>query len=618
LSAKPTAAEPPQSEVPLAPWPGLANRYEPPVLTPNLTAAGIQSAFRLAESGDTRQLFALYRDLCAAGSHVQAQLGVRKIAVLGEPLTALPLDKTNKADQAAAAAVRRMIQDCENWHDGLLHLLDSVLWPVAVAEKVYMPAGDPGPDVPQLRYTLRRIQLVNPALLCFQPDPGAAPQHDTFEPDLRLYAVSDHGTPDWSWTGARSLDPMRHLVHRGHIFVGLRDNWGGPMRAVLAWWFIAQSGRDWWAGFMARFGCPYVVAKTDLRDRAAVALLEEALAANTILRGMVIDHKSSVELHAIATSGAADAYDKFISVCHREISKIILGQTLSAEAQPTGIGGTTATLHGDVREDIRKFDGLRLAASLERQLILPFLELNGLHGRVRLFWGQERTEADKITFLRDVYKAWLADATVSDLLANLTDLGVLTETVGLPRNKDYTEPYLPIRDDQGQLVTGEVSRDPQGDIVGGLSVPSVPSVPGTAGVSPEASQVPVPPQPPLKSQISNLESPPKQSLPPTAPITLHSPVARGLARFAAQQHVADQLGVPPAWLRPVADLLSQIELKAADKTLSDSDLLAALEQLAAKIPELFAEMDTAALADVLQSGMSAAVLDQLRQHYRQP
>lgn len=72
-------------------------------------------------------------------------------------------------------------------------------------------------------------------------------------------------------------------------------------------------------------------------------------------------------------------------------------------------------------------------------------------------------------FRRKVILAFLADGTVNDLIANLTDLGRLVESSGLPRNPDYKEPYLPVMADNGQPVTGEVRRDPDGDVVGGVA-----------------------------------------------------------------------------------------------------------------------------------------------------
>jgi len=79
----------------------------------------------------------------------------------------------------------------------------------------------------------------------------------------------------------------------------------------------------------------------------------------------------------------------------------------------------------------------------------------------------EQTKA----FKRDVYKAFLADGTVGDILANQTDLKQLTTDVDLPVNEEYVDPYVPVLDQGGQPVTGEVSTDAEGDIIGALVTP---------------------------------------------------------------------------------------------------------------------------------------------------
>lgn len=77
--------------------------------------------------------------------------------------------------------------------------------------------------------------------------------------------------------------------------------------------------------------------------------------------------------------------------------------------------------------------------------------------------------------------------------------------------------------------------------------------------------------------------------------------------------VARAIGVPENWLAPVADLLTQIEAKLKDQSISDDDLLAFLDAAAVRIPELFADMDTDSLAEVLEAGMADQVVDGVRQ-----
>lgn len=91
---------------------------------------------------------------------------------------------------------------------------------------------------------------------------------------------------------------------------------------------------------------------------------------------------------------------------------------------------------------------------------------------------------------------------------------------------------------------------------------------------------------------------------PTHPQTNKPTHSSSAIRAAA----AAALGVDPAWLAPVADLLAEIERKAADDSLADSDLISFLESAAARLPELFDKMDHTALAETLESALGASAL----------
>jgi hypothetical protein len=76
-------------------------------------------------------------------------------------------------------------------------------------------------------------------------------------------------------------------------------------------------------------------------------------------------------------------------------------------------------------------------------------------------------EESETQFKRDAFLGFQKDGTVGDILANLTDLGELVEDVGLKRNEEYDEPYVPVVSATGPVVDGTVLRDDQQDIVGG-------------------------------------------------------------------------------------------------------------------------------------------------------
>lgn len=414
-------------------------QYEPVNVSSNAKVADVQGMIRAAEAGETRQLFALYRDLSISGSHVLSELTKRKLAILSEPHAILPVDKNDKDDLFAAEACRVMIGNCENWHDGLTHLMDSTIWPVAVCEKIFRPGGErdvvsvEGRTGVKLQYGFKRFEPVNPTVLCFRqpyggntyrPQTGDGPSPlpvldpNAWESDLRFYKTDETGMVLWNYADSYPADPMLHLVHRGHLLVGVRDNWGGPMRAIVFWWLLSVLGRDWFGRYMERYGQPFIVGKTDSTSTDAVTFLKDALSLATKIGGIVVDHETELELKEAMSANAADAYERFLSVCNKEVSKVILGQTLSADAQPTGLGSGTSNLQGEVREDYKSVDRIKLGFALRSQLFEPFLRINGIPGRAPLIvWGDMTAEES---------------ASIADLLVKLSEAGLEPTDEALP------------------------------------------------------------------------------------------------------------------------------------------------------------------------------------------
>src|SRR6202453_798674 len=246
----------------------LSPRYEPSNISSDADVLSITEALRLAESGDTQELFRFYRDVLLSDDHVAGEFSTRKLAVLAQPLAILPEDKNNPDDVLLARAMLRARNDCENWADGMKAMMGShAVWPVTICERLYKPAGPARPGEPQLNYTLRKFVPVNPQLVCFQwaymmsgvglgtasaiqlgniaqsrnkgtgiLDATRNMQHgspytidlEQWEPYLKLWPIDEAGRIIYDVTHASYLDPKRHVVHRGHDLVEFRDNWGGP------------------------------------------------------------------------------------------------------------------------------------------------------------------------------------------------------------------------------------------------------------------------------------------------------------------------------------------------------------------------------------------------------
>ena len=357
-----------QNDIPTRPISTVSAFMEPAQMALNMDAGKIISIVSEAEIGFTRNLFALYRDVILVDSHIQSEWTKRKLAVLGDTISVLPFDKKVPADVQTAEAVNAAITGCKAFRMACSNMMDSSLYPISIIEKVYAPVQNGYAIANLVPVPYHLLDWTSGKLQIFDVDPTTG------------YVLSTKHDPD----------PSRYIIHKGNLLTS-PDNWGGPMRSILFWWLLSAMSREWWARFLDRYGSPFLVGK--FADTEGKNLLERAFSLATRLGGIVCSRDTSIEIQKVSSSDSGDAYDKFLSICQREKSKLIIGQTLSAEAQPTGLGSGVSTLQGAVRDDIRKFDAMMLSDTLIHQLITQFCQINNLPGRIpKLVWGSQSNE----------------------------------------------------------------------------------------------------------------------------------------------------------------------------------------------------------------------------------
>lgn len=330
---------------------------QPPSMAHVLDVDALHGLLRSAEQGYTDRLFGLYRDILASHAHTQAEFSKRKLAVLGQPLTLTSRDPKDAAQEALNTAVQEHLADRPGWLRALSHALDSTLYPVSLLERWYAPSDKPG-----WRYEIAGIQAVPHIHLAWPY--GEFSLRDTDE--LGNF-VGTYSTPD----------ARRHFSHQGHLLSSVPDWWGGPMRAILFWWLFSVMDRDWWARFLDRFGSPFLQGSYDPADERGRYELESAFSAATKLFGIVVSNDTTVKLHQANATQGGDAFQAFHETANQEISKLIVGQTLSAQGQNLGLGGGQAKAQSEVRDDIRQYDSTCLAATIKTRLLMPLWRLNG-------------------------------------------------------------------------------------------------------------------------------------------------------------------------------------------------------------------------------------------------
>lgn len=379
-------------------------------LANQLTVDRIHSIVAAAQQGEVADLFTLYREMELADHVVQSAIATRKLAVLNDSWTILPFDKTAPEDVLAADFIRGQLADFDGFIDACNHLLSASMWPVAVVEKRFAATGG--------GYRLSGLRPVPPELLDYR---------DRY---LRIKRAGTDGDP----TDVTDFpDPQRYIVHRGHL-LNTPDHWGGPMRSLIFWFLFGAMGRDWWARFLDRFGSPFFVGYYDSNDQESRYSLERAFSEATKLFGIVATRETEIEIQQASSSDGGKSFSDFHEAAKREKLMAILGQTLSAQSDPTGLGSGVANLQGQVRADYRSWDALKLGDTLRTQVFRQILRLNGLAGAApRIIWGA--TDSAEVT------QGLLQAIDAAGLEVDDEGIGLLSERTGLPlRRKTVPTP----------------------------------------------------------------------------------------------------------------------------------------------------------------------------------
>jgi phage gp29-like protein len=154
--------------------------------------------------------------------------------------------------------------------------------------------------------------------------------------------------------------------------IGYSDTLGILMKAAQ-YVIYKRGGFGDWAQYAELFGMPFRIAKYDGFDEKTRGELETALKEAGSAAYVVIPKEADFEFIQNATNGSSTLYETLINVCNKELSKLILGQTLTTEA---GGSMAQAKVHQEVELEIHFADKLFVKNVLNDKL-LPLLKIHG-------------------------------------------------------------------------------------------------------------------------------------------------------------------------------------------------------------------------------------------------
>lgn len=311
-----------------------------------------RGAIRSAESvyfPKRTMLYDLYSEILLDG-HLTAVIEKRKLSITNSPL--VYIEEGNVNDEITA------LTSTEEFINIIHYIIESKIWGHSLIELSF----DNNTLIPVL---IPRKHVI--------PELGIIVRYQT--------EITGFGYREYPYTN--------YLLE-----VGEKDNLGLLMKAAQ-YVIYKRGGFGDWAQYTELFGMPFRIAKYDGYDDKTRTDLESALKAAGSAAYVVIPKEADLQFIQNNTTGSSVLYETLISVCNKELSKLILGQTMTTEA---GGSMAQAKVHAEVEKEFHHADKLFVKNILNDKL-KPLLEKHGYNMGKGKFIFLDKENIDKKTKL---------------------------------------------------------------------------------------------------------------------------------------------------------------------------------------------------------------------------
>jgi len=369
-----------------------------------LTPMRLAAVLRDAADGDHDTYLTLAEEMEERDLHYACELSKRKLAVSRLPITVESYSDASK-DVEMADAVRDIVRK-PGFRNLLKDMLDALGKGFSVCEIMWDRSGK--------RWTPAGYEWRDPHFFLFD------------HVSLSKIRLRD----EENLSEGIDLAAYKFIRHLPRIKSGIPIRGGIARIAAWAWMCKGYTIKDWLA-FAEVFGMPLRLGKYQAGasedDKAVLRMAVANLGSDA---AAIFPASMEVELVEAAKAGSTDFFQLLADYLDAQVSRGILGQTATTQGTPGKLGNEEA--QKEVREDIRDDDAEQLEATLGRDLVKPFIDLN--------FGPQENYPEVQLRMAEkeDV-------VALSDSLAKLVPLGlrveqsVIRDKLGLPDPDDDAE-----------------------------------------------------------------------------------------------------------------------------------------------------------------------------------
>ena len=376
-----------------------------------------RQAWQMAINVDTPRrtfLYDLYSDSLVDG-HLTGCIEQRKSKTLGRPFRLLNSD--GEEDAEATALLER-----EWFYDFLSIALDSIFWGHSLIEMGEVIRDDKGLRFDSATLIPRKHVVPEYGVLLRDPSDDI-PQ----------------GIP------YRSGDYARWLVEVGKPYdLGL-------LLRCTPYYISKKNMGAFWDTFGEIFGMPMRIANTSATNKADIASIEKTMNDMGAAFWGVFPDDTKISFQETSRGDAYNVYDKRLERCDKEISKIILSQTMTID---NGSSLSQSEVHLEIFEHICASDAKRIGYIINDRL-LPLMVASGFPISGLTFawdYSDEMTEAEMREQERVILQYYDVDPEYFKRKYNVPILG---------RRSGGGEPSepAPTNNDKGEEERNELAKD---------------------------------------------------------------------------------------------------------------------------------------------------------------
>ena len=346
-----------------------------------LSPRRLAEIFREADEGNVLRQMELFEEMEEKDTHLFSQLQTRKLAVTGLDWEVQPFSEEER-DVAVAEFIDDQLHSLESLNDVLLDILDAVGKGISLSE-ITWGVDSQGWNV------VEDITWVHPKKILWDSI------DDAIKITTREYP---QGIP---------LPDNKFIVHK------YKAKSGHPSRAgvlrIVSWMYLFKNYdlKDW-VSFCEVFGMPLRLGKYDASasDADKAALMEAIIQLGTDAAG-IVPSTTTIEFIESNKQSSAEIYEKLARYCDEQMSKAVLGQTLTSDS---GSGSyAQSKTHNEVRKDLTAADANALENTLRRDLIRPLVEFNFGSGTPIPTLQFQTEDADDLKETSEIYRILACD-----------------------------------------------------------------------------------------------------------------------------------------------------------------------------------------------------------------